>query len=37
MQVILTPPVAFALYAVLVGLLLAAAWGLAARGAPSQA
>ena len=37
MQVLLTPPVALAIYALLVGLLLAAAWRLAARGAPSQA
>ena len=37
MQFILTPPVAFALYALLVGLLLAAAWALSARSAPSQA
>jgi NADH:ubiquinone oxidoreductase subunit 3 (subunit A) len=36
MQVILTPPVAFGLYALLVGILLAAAWKVAARGAPSQ-
>ncbi len=37
MPFILTPPVAFAIYAVLVGLLLTAAWALAARSAPSQA
>ena len=37
MQVILTPPVAFGLYALLVGLLLAASWRVAARSAPSQA
>jgi len=36
MQVILTPPVAFAIYVLLVGLLLAAAWRLAARSAPTQ-
>jgi NADH:ubiquinone oxidoreductase subunit 3 (subunit A) len=36
MQVILTPPIAFGLYAALVGILLAAAWKMAARGAPSQ-
>ena len=36
MQFILTPPVAFALYAALVGLLLAGAWALSARSAPSQ-
>ncbi len=35
MQVILTPPVALGIYAVLVGLLLTAAWKMAARGAPS--
>ena len=37
MQVILTPPVAFGLYALLVGLLLVASWRLAARSAQSQA
>jgi NADH:ubiquinone oxidoreductase subunit 3 (subunit A) len=37
MQVVLTPPVAFGLYALLVGLLLAASWRLSARSAPSQA
>lgn len=37
MQVVLTPPVAFGLYALLVGILLAASWRLAARSAPSQA
>jgi NADH:ubiquinone oxidoreductase subunit 3 (subunit A) len=37
MQVILTPPVAFALYALLAGILLAASWGIAARGAPNEA
>ena len=37
MQIILTPPVAFALYAVLVGLVLAGAWGLSARSAATQA
>ena len=36
MQFILTPPVAFGLYALLVGLLLAAAWGLSARGVPNK-
>jgi NADH:ubiquinone oxidoreductase subunit 3 (subunit A) len=36
MQFILTPPVAFGLYALLVGLLLAAAWGLSARGVPNE-
>jgi NADH:ubiquinone oxidoreductase subunit 3 (subunit A) len=35
MQFILTPPVAFGLYALLVGLLLAASWGVAARGVPN--
>jgi len=37
MQVLLTPPVALAIYALLVGLLLAAAWRLSARSASSQA
>ena len=37
MQVILTPPVAFGLYALLVGLLLVASWRLAARSVQSQA
>ena len=36
MQFILTPPVAFGLYALLVGILLAASWGVAARGAPNE-
>ena len=36
MLVILTPPVAFGLYALLVGILLAASWRVAARGAPSE-
>jgi len=36
MQVILTPPIAFALYAALAGLALAAAWAVSARGAPSK-
>ena len=36
MPFILTPPVAFALYALLVGLLMAGAWALSARSAPSQ-
>jgi len=36
MQFILTPPVAFGLYALLVGLLLASAWGLSARGVPNE-
>jgi NADH:ubiquinone oxidoreductase subunit 3 (subunit A) len=37
MQFILTPPVAFGIYALLVGILLAAAWGVSARSAPSEA
>jgi NADH:ubiquinone oxidoreductase subunit 3 (subunit A) len=37
MQVLLTPPVALAIYALMVGLLLAAAWKTAARGTASQA
>jgi len=36
MQVVLTPPVAFALYAALAGLVLAGAWSVSARSAPSQ-
>jgi NADH:ubiquinone oxidoreductase subunit 3 (subunit A) len=36
MQAILTPPVAFIIYVVLVGILLVLAWRVAARGAPSQ-
>jgi NADH:ubiquinone oxidoreductase subunit 3 (subunit A) len=37
MPYILTPPVALAIYLLLVGILLAAAWRLAARSAPSAA
>jgi NADH:ubiquinone oxidoreductase subunit 3 (subunit A) len=37
MQVLLAPPVALAIYALMVGLLLTAAWKTAARSAPSQA
>ncbi len=36
MQVLLTPPVALAIYALMVGLLLAAAWKAAARGPVTQ-
>jgi NADH:ubiquinone oxidoreductase subunit 3 (subunit A) len=35
-QYILSPPIAFGLYALLVALLLAAAWGMAARGVPNE-
>jgi NADH:ubiquinone oxidoreductase subunit 3 (subunit A) len=36
MQYILSPPIAFALYVLLVGLLFAASWAVAARGAPNE-
>jgi NADH:ubiquinone oxidoreductase subunit 3 (subunit A) len=36
MAYVLSPPVAFGLYALLVGILLAASWAVAARGAPSE-
>ncbi len=36
MQYILSPPAAFVLYALLVGLLFAASWAVAARGAPNE-
>jgi NADH:ubiquinone oxidoreductase subunit 3 (subunit A) len=35
-QYILSPPAAFALYALLVGLLFAVSWAVAARGAPNE-
>ena len=36
MQYILSPPIAFALYAVLVVILSVASWAFAARGTPSE-
>jgi NADH:ubiquinone oxidoreductase subunit 3 (subunit A) len=36
MSYVLSPPVAFGLYALLVGVLMAVSWAVAARGAPSE-